>query len=322
MRLSTFWRRRIAMLPVAAANHARRARQWNLMVGVLAAATLLSPTLYLSGARADDATTKPARKPAPKDAPSAALRVELPGGAVAEIVAVAEHPSRGGPWWGADGELTAAPYQKIRSSVTGNGNGNELLREICVRWIRRPEKGKAASWSVVGGGSSGRGSPIDADGHKIDDLDAVARAFPSDTKVCSIRFETSEGPWQTLADTDGRNASAMGDARHSYAFSPATGYKGDRVISAAHTVLDSEIRIVAIDPDGKIFQASAQTTVGGRGFRQTTCTFAGLTDKPLKEFQLQARGKQIVEVHNISLLPGVNKEPKIVHVPKVEATQK
>ncbi|HEY2838852.1 MAG TPA: hypothetical protein VGJ26_06875 [Pirellulales bacterium] len=313
MRLSSFWRRRLTMLPLTAARETRRSRGWSLTVVALAAAVFFSPTLYLSGAPADDGKTETDAASEKEDKSAGApVRVELPGGDVYEFIGVAEHPSRGGPWWGADGALIAAPYDKHPSTVSETPP--KLLREFAVRLVKKADDGDGAFWNVLPNGSSGSGEPLDAKGKKIKDIQSLAQALPLGAKTCTIRFETAAGPWQTLAETDGQSAWSMGNQKYSFGFAPAAERDGKLAISIAHNVLEQDMRIVAIDLEGKEITTGDTTSVGGRGFMQTTSAFAGLAAKNVKEFRLQSRTYQAVEIQNISLHPEVKTTPKVAPV--------
>jgi hypothetical protein len=308
VQLSSFWRRRLTMLPLTAAPDARRSLRWNLAVATVAIGVLFSPTLYLSGAPAIEPDAKPPSKS--ELAPGAPVRVELPGGIVYEFIGVAAHPSQGGPWWGADGEPIAAPYHKHPAQTSEPPP--KKMREFAMREVKKGDKGANAHWNVWPNGSSGGGRPRDTNGKPIEDLRSLSQALPGDATTCTIRFECAAGEWQTEAETDGQSTSSFGNQKYSFGFAPTAQRDGKLVLSIAHSVLDKDLRIIAIDLQGREITTGEVNSVGGRGFLQTTAAFAELDAKNVKEFRLQSRSYETVEIQNISLDPTTKTQPKVV----------
>jgi hypothetical protein len=238
------------------------------------------------------------------------VRVDLPGGVVAEVVAIGMHPSQGHPWWGPDGRPAVAPYHSYPSNV--NPGPGFIVREIAVRWVAKPE-GVTASYGIVGGGSAAAGKPRDKNGNMIDNLYTTAQAFPATAKTADVMFIVGTGTWETVASSDGRSDFAMGDSRYSVAFAKAAQRSEGLALSAAHNITEQDVRIVAIDRQGNEISAPSFAH-GGRGFMQTTSVFPQLKIDDVQEFRVQMRSYHRVEVRNLSLVANEVTEPEVVPV--------
>ncbi|MBX3411161.1 MAG: hypothetical protein KF708_00475 [Pirellulales bacterium] len=271
-------------------------------------ALLATPSLYLAQADEDEAT------PSQTSATSlgAPYRVELPGGAIVELVGIGFHPSQGKEWWGADGTPVAAPYHDFKGRV----REDSITREIAVRRVKQPTGDGTFFWQPNGPGSTAGGTPLDAAGKAIHDLDAVARAFPPDSKTFSILFHVATAPWNTVETTDGRApmSTAFLDAKLnrtvSLAFTPASERQGQLMLSVAHDLLEQDIRLVAVTNDGRELSSVRTSNVGVNRFCQTTGYFRDLELDDVKEFKLQYRPFQLFELRNLPLEPGMKTEPE------------
>jgi hypothetical protein len=310
-RLSTFWRRRMALL-----NEARKAalgttRYGMAVLAIAACATLAMPTLYLSHAPAAVAAPDTAR-----DEEGSArqlgrpVRVALPGGGLLEFVALGEHPSQGRPWWGPDGGLAEPPYQGFESEAhTDLG----IAREFAVRWVKRPDEGVTAHWGVSGDttGCAG-GLAYDADGKPIENVEASAVTFRGEPRTCSVAIAVAAGPWKSLAETNGRNVAAEKSARGAFAFSRAIETKDGLVLTVSHSVLRDDVRLIAIDNQGKAIAVAVCEGGGCTNFAQTTGLFSDLALADIASFEVQFRPYEQYEIRDLSLWPGETTTPKLV----------
>lgn len=318
--LSGIWRRRLALLPRTAKAECRPATANWATIAAVALIAVTVPAISLTSAPAatppdaNPTATPPVREPA--RATGEPIRVELPGGAVAEIVAIGYHPSHEKRWWGPDGHPTAAPYYSFSSRV--NPGENFMVREIAVRWVTRPA-GLALSYGVEGGGSAAAGKPKDEQGLSADNLYTTAQAFPKDAKSATVRFTVGMGDWETVATTDGRSDFSMGDQKYSIAFCKAALRPEGLALSVAHSITDQNVRIVAVGRDDRITSAPYCVGNGGRGFLQTTGVFPGRALEDIKEFRVEARSYRHVDVRNLSLMPDEITEPQIVAVADEQA---
>jgi hypothetical protein len=311
--LSRAWKWRLSSLVDSARSRGVSSRRACVALALVALTALLSPIVELAPAAAPSTTSDvDAAKVAKAPALGQPLRIELPGGGVAELVAVGWHPSAGKSWWGPDGHPAPAPYHQFRGAV--QPDKSEFVREIAFRWVTKPEN-VDARWSIVGGGSESGGRPVDASGKSIDNLWVKAHAFPSTAKTCQLRFDVGLGGWKTIAVTDGRSDFSIGTQGHTVAFAAASMRSTGLTLTAAHTVIDDNIRLVAINQEDEIISAPYSSSGGGRGFLQTTVSFPNLQLGNVKEFRLEARPYQSIEVRNISLIENEFTQPEVVVLP-------
>ena len=314
--LSRLWRQRVSLLPISAARCGHVRQPGRFALAIFAITVIALPSIERKPAPAAPAATdSPAGQPAGGDknarVPGQPIRVELPGGAIAEVVAIGPHPSQGQPWWAADGRPVAAPYNSFKSSVDP-GEGF-FVREIAVRWIEQPQ-GLALSYGVVGGGSAAAGRPDDAQGKSIPNIYTTAQAFPNGTKTAALKFVIGLGEWETVGTTDGQNDCAIGGPKYSVAFTKTSQRSEGLALSAAHNITKQDVRLIAIDHEGKPMPSPPCSRSGGRGFMQSTGVFPGLKSEEIKEFRLETRPYRFVEVRNISLVANELTEPEVVAV--------
>ena len=337
--LSTFWKKRMAMLAPTRKTLPGVSPRAILPLLLAAAATLAAPTFYLSPAPAAppessnnaEAATNSTAPDVPKKETEAAdnaiagrpapqagqpVRVELPGGGILELVAIGEHPSKDRPWWAPDGTSTAAPYDDFGGRSHAE---NEIGREFAIRWIKEPNNGVTAWWTINGNGSGSAGGTARGPGGKpIGGLQASAVLFRKETMTCSISINVATAPWTTQAETDGlayaSGSTYRGSKKTSFMFTPAFASEGKLILTVGHTIFDQDIRIVALDQGGKIVGVDHSGGGGVHEFRQTTAKLENLALTDVNKFELQSRPYERFEIRDISLWPDEKTEPKVVNV--------
>ncbi len=325
--LSTFWKRRVGRLASVAESSPRvswRAK-WLLL---LAAALMLGwPTLYLSttvAATADAQPEQPSGEPPVKAPPPKAeqpvgggpMMVSLPAGVHVEIIGVAEHGVKDKSWWAPDGTPIAAPYQKFRSSAIPSA-GN-IAREIAIQWHMPAGSGTTAGWSVTPSMAYAGGRPEDANGKPLPKIEAAGVVMPGSQETCTLTFEIAAGEWETMNETDGTYFGSQGVRKHGYSFAPAYESKGSVMITISHNVLEKDVRVIAVDSQGKLLADGGSMGGGAADFRQTTGRFPNLKLKDIHAYRLQARPYQRVEVRDISVRKDLRTTPKVVEIPAKE----
>jgi hypothetical protein len=324
----------MALLPATRRAVARRSRRATLVLVLMFVGTLAAPTLYLSRAPAaapdvrsivadpapaaapqaratDDAAATPART-AEQSTEGQPVRVEVLGGGVLELVAVGEHPSTDAQWWAPDGSPAGAPYQGFRSRV-GPEIGN-FVREVAVRWVERPPRGTDAYWDIKGSGSAASGQALDDNGKVVKHLDVTARAFPADTKTCTIEIAVARGAWETLAETDGESIMSLGTLKYGFAFSPTAERDGKLVLVVSHNITGKDVRVIAVDGEGKTLAVGSSSSAGAGGFTQISAQFNKNDVRGVHKFRVQARDYERYEIRDVSLWPGEKTLPLVVNV--------
>ncbi|HEY1598122.1 MAG TPA: hypothetical protein VGG64_00870 [Pirellulales bacterium] len=320
----------MASLPATRRANAERSRRATLVLVLITAGSLAAPTLYLSRAPAavpDILTTISDPQPtAVADDDSSAtpvgataqmtegqpVRVQLIGGGVFELVAVGEHPSKDTEWWAPDGSPAAVPYQDFRSRV-GPEIGN-FVREVAARWVEQPPKGTNVSWGIKRSGSGASGQALDDNGKPIKDLEALAQAFPADTKTCTIEITVARGEWETLAETNGQSIMSIGGPKYGFAFSPTSEREGKLVLVVSHNVTGKDVRVIAVDGDGKTLAVGSSSSAGASGFTQISAQFNKDKVQGVQKFEVQARDYERYEIRDVSLWPGEKTLPLVVNV--------
>jgi hypothetical protein len=260
-----------------------------------ATVALMLPTLHLASSVA--AVESQPEKAATESKP---LRVMLPGGLVAEVIGVGHNPSQGQPWWAPDGTPISAPYEKI--DATASAGDEEVSREVALRWVHKPQDvtvrlaPNTSSW--YGGCRA-----FDSEGKELPGVKVTAATFSKTQKTCNLTFKIAAGPWQTLTENPGRGYVTYGENNHGYAFSQAVETGGGTQITVSHDVLDRDVRIVAIDHEGREIATDDRGGGDVKGFSQLTMIFHKLPLKEIKGFRLQVRDWQKVEVTGIALNP-------------------
>jgi hypothetical protein len=312
----------MTMLPAARRTIAQQSRWTNFALALAAALALAVPTPLVSRApaAAPDTPSTSAEREEATAAPDAGnesgagqpVRIELLGGGVLELAAVGEHPSADKAWWAADGSPAAPPYDNFRGAV-GVG-GDQFVREVAMRWIERLPEGAESQWNIKGSGSAAYGQAFDKNGKRISDVSAWAHSFPSDAKTCTVEISVARGPWETVTETDGESIHSIGTQKYSVAFSPTTERRGQLVLTVSHNITDRDLRVIAVDGDGKTLAVGACTGAGGHGFMQTIAQFSPEKTQGVHKFLVQARDYERYEIRDVSLVPGEKTLPLVVNV--------
>lgn len=307
--LSRFWRRRMKELP-GLAQRKPPAGTWRIVFAIIFLLGLGMPTLKLATGSANDAEEKQPDVVADSNTPGQPLQVELPGGVLAELVAVGSPVAKKDDWWGPDGSLIDAPCRHLDNSM---GSLIQFPREFVVRWANEVPS-VTVQWSIVDPGTWHRYGPVgtDRDGNQIENLHVHTASFPLYRKTCTLRFSAAAGAWKTIADNYGGHGSSGHNLRYSYTFAPVAERHGDVVASASHDATGQDARLVAIDHEGNEIPPDQCSSYSGRGFQQTSATFRNRHPDDFDKYLLQVRPFEHVDVQGVPLSPGAGASPTIV----------
>lgn len=240
---------------------------------------------------------------------SVPFAIELPNGTTYEVLGVCEHPSVGKKWWKPDGSPLEKPlYDSTRFRGQVQPGENEVAREIAYRVIEGKEDDFWFSTSFRQVGSSAGSTTLEAlDGSG--NLESRAVAVGKMQPVCSFCVEFADGEWTTLHTTkDG--GEAIGGVLN-LILSPALESEGATVLTVTHEMRDPQVRVVAVDLDGKLHPSSfGGASSAGKHLNMFTAKFAGLPLAQVKEFRIQSRPKLKAEIRNISLHSGQKTRPE------------
>ncbi len=153
---------------------------------------------------------------------------------------------------------------------------------------------------------SGSNGQVKFGGKAVPDLSKTAFAFADRMLNCTVRFEVAAGPWQTV-QTSGKDPSAVSTGTgQSTIFGEPIAIKTGTTLSLTHNIHDALLRLVAVDHDGKEHPANIRSAKGVQEFHQLVVEFK-LPPERIKEFRVQTRRYEKVEIPGIALEPRASK---------------
>lgn len=275
----------------------------------LFALALFGPaTISINSADAPSRSSQPDRVLAasqtkPDQTDSGPFRVTLADGAVVQLTGVNEFPSTGKAWWRPDGSpLSATPGGAPRMSFQTSEIPGALLLDFAVEIWR--SKGASAKVDSIEGAvaTSSTSSTIEEDGRIHDRVRFVSKLRPNSRTTVSINYAGTD--WQTVSQTLGKGSNATGVGKAGVAWDRAFQEGGTAHIAAAWDVANSEVRVIAIDRDGREHLTFAQGSASGGNAHLLVARFPGLALADIREFQFQARPYRQIEFRNVSLHRG------------------
>jgi RNA polymerase sigma factor (sigma-70 family) len=242
----------------------------------------------------------------------------LANGVSIEVIGVSENPSRGKPWWKADGSpLAVAPYRRMDGSVSRQAG--QVTREFAVRVNDQPagQAGKAAvSWFVVESRGSASGTVHAASGVNLE-LDAAAVTVDDDPNGVTIHADIAAGEWTTEFTTqnnpygsssESKPAGLLGFGEKSVLWGQPVrdGGKTRMMVACSGLATETDVRLVAIDRNGEEHPAAS-----GGGVSNSAAMLRAFTSElpvnEIKTWELQTRPyDQWIEIRHIALHPGQN----------------
>jgi RNA polymerase sigma factor (sigma-70 family) len=248
-------------------------------------------------AQQPQAAVQPAEKPNEKSVDDRRWVRSLPNGATIEIIGVSSYPSGADTWWRPDGTpLHPAPCDRIEPSISSDEG---VRMSIVMRRTGIPD-GASQDLSIAQSQGYSRGL-VTRDGKPIPELDLseMTGMLPADTGTCTVRFRVAAGPWRTEL-TVGKSSGAYGTKTASYIFGDAIATKKGTSLAVTHDLKGVDLRLVAVDGDGKDHIGVSRYGYGVKNFQQIGVEFK-LPPEQIKEFLLQTRSYQEVEIPGIAL---------------------
>ena len=224
----------------------------------------------------------------------------LPNGVTVELLGVCEHPSFGKQWWLPNGEmLNKRPYPKMETSHTHPDAGRKALEAA----IQVHGSDAAIGFRVGVTGSNGMGSC----GTDKRNLYAVSFDQPENAESTDINVGIAAGPWRTES-TQKADFSGVYSTRGVIWHGPVESGK-KTVLNFAHTLLDKNVRVVAIDKNGK--EHTGGSTSSQKAGMISVQTNFRLPLSKIKEFRSQTRDYEQFTFKSVSLRPGGKREVEI-----------
>jgi hypothetical protein len=133
-------------------------------------------------------------------------------------------------------------------------------------------------------------------------LESAAAAIPRADLATTVRMGLSLGRWETLVSSQGGVSYGLKDV--SLLFTEPYETDGDLAITVAHSALEKDHRIVAVDSAGQEHVAASTNSSGTGNLHQTTVRFPDLKPDQVQGFRFQVRPIEWAEFRNVSLKPG------------------
>jgi beta-lactamase regulating signal transducer with metallopeptidase domain len=224
-----------------------------------------------------------------------------PQGMTIEVIGVSTRPSGPATWWGPDGTpLPQAPCDPAAEAADElKATPGQQIREVVARITGLPE-GATLVWHPTQCESRGTAAPR-KDGRPVPGLQRVVAAFPAGPDACVVHFDIGLGPWVTEQAGDGKGLGIERDDR-AFFFGQAREYRRGTALAIAHNIVDREVRVVAVDQDGKEHVPGHATWGGGKHLKMLDVEFA-LPPDQLREYRLQSRPVGRFEIKNVALRP-------------------
>nr|MBC8391774.1 carboxypeptidase-like regulatory domain-containing protein [Deltaproteobacteria bacterium] len=242
-------------------------------------------------------------KPAPSETEGTEnfpFTATLDNGVTVELVGLCEHPSEGKQWWKPGGDLLdTSPYEKIETSHISPRHGRKAL-EAAVK-IDGFEDGIGFRSGIVGTQSSGSCGTGDQKVYAVS-FDQAKGSSQTD-----INIGIAAGQWQTVA-TQKPNFSGVYSSGSVIWHGPIE-KDGGTVLHIGHSLLDNNIRVVAVGPDDKEHQGGS-TSAQKEGLESVQINF-DLPLSKIKEFRFQVRPYEWVTFKNVSLRPSEKMEVEV-----------
>jgi hypothetical protein len=138
-------------------------------------------------------------------------------------------------------------------------------------------------------------------GQAIPGLFETVTSFEKGVLTCTVDCQVATGPWRTLETTSGSGVSARGGAPgQNRVFSEALETAKGTALFVTHDIQDLDVRIIAVDRDGKEHEPRSAGGAGVRGFHQLGAEFS-LKRDAIREFRLQTRPYERLEIPDVAL---------------------
>lgn len=241
-------------------------------------------------------------------------KATLASGLSIELLGVTRVPVRDQPWWKPDGSALEEPLFDWAGDPSEDPNWERFdYYAVAIRLKgKSPDEISQIKWHF----SDANGYVITPDvhtGRKPIDYEMVGMVrFPKDVEVTTLRLSVASSEWETLFSfkdfgsyTKGKDTINVSQPYGPFGPLGAEREEKGLYIRVAYNIVDRDVRIIALDKNGKIhFPDSPWGTGGTTSIRRTVANFRDLTKERLEEYRFQVRSWERVEFKDISLRPG------------------
>ncbi len=242
----------------------------------------------------------------------------LSNGVTIELLGICQYTATGMVCYQPDGTLL---NQKLHiekgSRITPKpGDYGIMLR------TSGPQDWNLSYHSIAGnsGGWEGSCHVVDENGTRLEHCEAALTRFEPGQKTTTVQFGVASGPWETIAEHDGKSI----DIANGISFTKANDTEqGVQIFATDTRGRNVTQRIVAIDYNGILHPWKGYTgSVSNSEIRQSIGTFPDLKLGQIKKFQFQTRPYEWVIFENVSLESGAKTDVKVeIQKPQDETKQ-
>lgn len=206
-------------------------------------------------------------------------------------------------WWRPDGLLLSRPAD-IDTENSLKPNADQIAREFVVR-IPRSADGSLPIWRIApsDGWMPAKNSDDPKTGDSKTELTALQAVLKKDTKRVTLLVGIpTTAKWKTRAASDGDGSTAVSLPDGAVLFAPRTQNKGDTHMVVSFNLSDPDLRLVAVDHEGREHEAENALRSGVDKISQICADFP-LLPQQIKEFRLQTRPIEWVEFKDVEVNP-------------------
>jgi hypothetical protein len=240
----------------------------------------------------------------------ATAKRELRGGGAVELLGVSPGPSGPKTWWGPDGRpLDRAPYDGLGSS-TYLGEKQKVRRFAVKVSVSGDRQDVSVTWNVSGSAGLGVSHPPRFEGRPpVPGIYGAVATMPSDAATCTVRIGVARDDWKVEATSNGQGLTGSGLPDGSAIFAKSRAIPGGTALVVAYQMGGKEVRVVAVDRDGKARTARSAGGVSTSSGSSPATPLSVLDlefpipPEEIREFQLQTRSYEYAEFKDVPLEP-------------------
>lgn len=232
---------------------------------------------------------------------------ELRGGETVELIGISTHPAGPKTWWRPDGRsLDRPPFDELGSSTFPDEKHKARLFAIRISGGRAAQS-PAVSWTISDSSSTGISHPPRLEGKPAEPgVYGATASLPRGAPMCTVRVGVAGDEWQTEATSTGRGTQATGTSQGGIVFAKARAIARGTAVVVAHSLSGVDIRIVAVDGDGKEHGPASASAASSGGTQLHDLEFS-LPPDGIREIRLQTRPYQWVEFRDVPLDPSASR---------------
>jgi hypothetical protein len=134
----------------------------------------------------------------------------------------------------------------------------------------------------------------------VPELQRVVAEFPRGLATCVVHFDLAVGPWVTEQVAEKSIGIERGD--RAFFFGKPREIRQGTAIAVAHNITDRDVRVVAVDRDGREHSPRSTSSGGATHLKMLDVEF-DLAPGQIREYQLQSRPVGRFEIKNVALQP-------------------